>query len=100
MSTQVNSQEQKVEIRLNMFLELISPKEDILNKIDDVREISVSVANPDYSEDTILDIINYGDHLKIVERYRSPLGEINVIKVLDDVKPSVVLKLLFPNIFK
>ena len=93
--------DEKIEIHLNMFLELVNPKtKDVLDKVNSVREISISVMNSDYSEDTVLDIVNYGDHLKLIEKYKSPLGEINVVKVLDNVKPSQVLKMLFPDIFK
>jgi len=98
-------QNQKLEIQLNTYLEVVEPKDkNLLDIADNTKEIVVSVFNPDpvsgYTYDDILRIINYGTHIRLTEVYRSPLGEITIERFLFNVKPSSILKLLFPNTFK
>jgi len=98
-------QNQKLEIKLNTYLEVVEPKDkNLLDIADNSREIVVSVFTPDpesgYVIDDILKIVNYGTHVKLVEYYRSPIGEISIERVIDNTKPSTVLKMLFPNTFK
>jgi len=98
-------QNRKLEIKLNTYLEVVEPKDkNLLDIADNSKEIVVSVFNPDpvsgYVFDEILRMTNYGDHVKLNEVYRSPLGEVNIERVIDNAKPSTVLKVLFPNTFK
>ena len=96
---------QEIEIKLNTSLELVEPKSTNLSDlIDNAKNIVVSVLDPDPISGLIfldiLKIINYGDHIKVEEKYRSPLGEIIIERILHNIKPSVFLRLIFPSTFK
>ena len=93
--------ETKIEIHLNIYMEVVSPKmTNLLDEVDKVGEVVIYIRNMDYTYNRVMDIINYGTHVKIVEYYRSQIGEVSVERVLHNVKPSAVLRLLFPNSFK
>jgi len=93
--------EGSIEIILNRYLEPIIPKSDeIKNKIDCVRDIVVFVRDENYNDYKILSIINYGTHILLKEHYESPVGEVVIERVLHYIKPSTILKILLPKIFK
>jgi len=93
--------EERIELYLNIYLELRRPKEkDILDKIDNAKEIVVFVDNIDYTHDRVLTIKNYGTHIRVIEYYNSRIGEVTVERSYDNIKPSTFLKMLFPNTFK
>jgi predicted RNA binding protein with dsRBD fold (UPF0201 family) len=101
----VSVQDKKLEIKLNQYGELVEPKiENLLNIVDNTREIDVDIFDTDpisgYIFVNFMKIKNYGDHLNVIEKYRSPLGEIQIEKTYENVKPSELLKLLFPHTFK
>ena len=96
---------QEVEIKLNTNLEIVEPKStNLTDLVDNAKNIVVSVLDTDpISGGIFLDVlrlINYGDHIVEREIYRSPLGEVTIERVWDGIKPSALLKLLFPNTFK
>jgi predicted RNA binding protein with dsRBD fold (UPF0201 family) len=98
-------QDKKLEIKLNPYLEIVEPKmSNLLEIVDNMREIDVDVFDTDpisgYIFVNVMRLINYGDHVKVVEKYESPLGEVHVEKVYENVKPSDVLRMLFPQTFK
>ncbi len=85
-----------MDIFLNKYLELITPKE--LKDIDDVREINIYVTNEEYYHQRILTIINYFGHIKIVEYYESPLGTVYLEKIFHNIKPSDIIRMYFPRL--
>ena len=92
---------QKLEIKLNMFMELVEPRiPNLLDYVDNVDEVDVYVMNGDYTDDRILKINSYGDHVKVWEFYKSRIGEVTIERVIHNKKPSEVLKVLFPDTFK
>ena len=91
----------KMELELNAYLVLVNPKtKDVLDKVDNVKEIYVFVDNIDYTQDMVLKIINYGDHIRVIEHYKSVIGEVNIERAFDNIKPSMILRMLFPSTFK
>jgi len=93
--------EGSIELVLNKYLELISPKKGITPiDVDSKDEIIVYTIDEDYDQYKILKIINYGSHIEVSEYYYSYIGEIEVRKGLHGVKPSSILQLFFPKIFK
>jgi len=98
-------QNQKIEINLNQYGELVEPKlPNLLEIVDNTKEIYINILDTDPMSGgvfvNVLKLINHGDHVKVVERYKSPLGEITIDKHYENAKPSDILKLLFPYTFK
>jgi hypothetical protein len=96
---------QEIEIKLNTNLEIIEPKVKNLGElVDSAKNITVSMLDPDPVSGgifiNILKVVNYGGHVRITEKYRSPLGIVELTRTLDNVKPSQVLKMYFPHAFK
>jgi hypothetical protein len=93
--------EGSIELVLNKYLELISPKEGVKqDDIDSKGEIIVYTRDEDYDQYKILKITNYGNHIIVSEYYYSYIGEIEVRKGFHGVKPSEVLRLYLPHLFK
>jgi len=86
-----------VEILLNKYLELISGN---ISDIDSEKEIVIYVTDGEYHHQRILTLVNYGNHIRVKEHYESYLGEVEVDKEIFGVKPSEVLRLYFPHLFK
>ena len=84
---------QRVDIILNKYLEPVKIEPQVKD-IDNVNEINVYVTTDEnlYNQ-KVLTIINYVTHVKAIEYYESPLGEVKVEKMIN-VKPTEVLKLL------
>jgi len=103
MAQEVKIQDKIQEIYLNGFGQLIGEKISE-TEVDSSRIIEVYIATAyldftgSFTYDKILEIENYGDHIKITEYYKSFLGEITVQKVLHNIKPSSFLKMLFPEL--
>ena len=101
MSTQVQDKIQ--EIYLNGFGQLIGQEKISETEVDSSRTIEVYVATAyldftgSFSYDKVLEIKNYGDHIRLTEYYKSFLGEVTVEKVLYS-KPSDALRMLFPKL--
>jgi hypothetical protein len=92
--------EGSIELVLNKYLELISPKEGVKqDDIDSKGEIIVYTRDEDYDQVRLLTIINYGNHIKVEEYYYSYLGDVTIEKVFHGVKPSSILRLFFPKVF-
>ena len=90
-----------IEIVLNKYLEPVRPKTDLKPvDVDGKDEIIVYTIDEDYDQYKILKIFNYGSHIEVSEYYYSYIGEIEVRKGLHGVKPSSILQLFFPKIFK
>jgi len=89
-----------VDIRLNKYLELIDPKNVDMSKVDSAEQINVYVVDDNYFHYWILTIKNYGAYIKVVEHYESYVGEVFLEKRIYGVKPSDILRVLFPKLFK
>jgi len=101
----VSISNRKIEINLNSYMEIVEPKVgNLLDIVDNSKEICINILNTDQMSggifENVLKIVNYGDHIIVTEKYHSPLGEIYVEKHYEDVKPSAILKILFPDTFK
>jgi hypothetical protein len=101
----VSVQSQKLEINLNQYGELVEPKmENLLDIVDNTREIDINIFDTDpmsgYIFVNFMKIKNYGDHLNVIEKYRSVVGEVIIEKTYRNIKPSTLLKILFPDTFK
>ena len=93
--------QEEVEINLNKYLELIDKKQsEMINKIDDMKKIDVYVVDDNYYSHKLLTIVNYSTHVKLVEYFESAISEASVERILHDVKPSTVLKILLPKLFR
>ena len=103
MTQQVNSD--VLEIYLNGFGQPIQEKIISETEVNSRLIIEVYVATgylasiDSFAWDKILEIKNYGDHVRVQEFYKSFLGELAVDKILYGVKPTDVLKMLFPNLY-
>jgi len=89
-----------VDIRLNKYLELIEPKNINISEVDTVEQINVYVVDDAYFHYWVLTIKNYETYIKVMEHYESPIGDIYVEKRFYGVKPSDLLRVLFPKLFK
>jgi len=90
-----------MDIYLNKYLELVHPHLD-LREIDNVKEINIYIADDCdvCNKQKVLTIINYEKALKIIEYYESYLGEIRVEKLIYNKKPSEILQIFFPKLFR
>ena len=93
------------EVYLNGFGQQLIGQEKINEKdVNNSRIIEVYIAVSyvnsidSFTYDKILEIKNYGDHIRVQEFYKSFLGEVTVEKVLYGIKPSEFLKILFPKL--
>lgn len=89
----------------NQHGELVEPRlSNLLEIVDGTKEIHVNVLDTDPISGGIFvnvaKLINYGDHVKVIKKYGSLLGKIEIEETYRNIKPSEVLKMLFPNTFK
>jgi len=89
-----------IDIRLNKYLELTDPKNVDISEVNNVEQINIYVIDDNYFHYWVLTIKKYETYIKIVEHYESPIGEVFLEKRIYGVKPSDVLRLLFPKLFK
>ena len=89
-----------MDLRLNKYLELIEPKNINISEVDAMEQINVYVVNDDYLHYWVLTIKRYETYIKIVEHYESYVGEVFLEKRFYGVKPSDLLRVLFPKLFK
>ena len=105
MAQEIKIQDKIQEIYLS-FGKLIGQEKISETEVDNSRIIEVYIATgylnvvDSFTYDKILEIKNYGDHVRVQEFYKSYLGEVVIDRVLNNAKPSQVLKMLFPDIFK
>jgi len=89
-----------VDMHLNKYLELVKVYPEKTENLENVNEINIYVITDEnlYNQ-KIMTIINYHNHVKIIEYYESPLGEVYIEKTYN-VKPSDIIQFLFPKVYE
>jgi len=89
-----------MDLRLNKYLELIEPKNINISEVDTMEQVNVYIVDDNYFHYWVLTIKNYETYIKVMEHYESPIGEVFLEKRFHSVKPSDILRVLFPKLFE